>query len=193
MSSPPTKKVKMEETSSLLFSTPNKDKDKVTVPPSVTVLKNDNVPEETWMKFDNTYRLTKTGCGMTLLERVERLESQMESQDFRLNMRKKEIEKQRQMLMDCLKETREDAKDAKFFADYMHTTMNTKLDDKIDHLQEYTEMAIDKLNKRTKILNDTVDKCVESCTETLEVIKGEERGRSLALDQLIQDSKEKSC
>ena len=74
-----------------------------------------------------------------------------------------------------------------------NTTMNTKLDDKIDHLQEYTEMAIDKLNKRTKILNDTVDKCVESCTETLEVIKGEERGRSLALDQLIQDSKKKSC
>ena len=171
----------------------SEDVKKETIPPSVTPFKNEKVEEETWIKFDNTYRLTKTGCGMTLLERVERLESQMESQDFRLNMRKKEIEKQRQMLMDCLKETREDAKDAKFFADYMHTTMNTKLDDKIDHLQEYTEMAIDKLNKRTKILNDTVDKCVESCTETLEVIKGEERGRSLALDQLIQDSKEKSC
>ena len=47
---------------------------KTGVPTSVTVLKNHDVQEETWKKYDNTYRLSKTGCGMTLLERVERLD-----------------------------------------------------------------------------------------------------------------------
>ena len=75
----------------------------------------------------------------------------------------------------------------------MNSTMNTKLDDKIDDLQDYTEKAVAKLTKRSVIMNDEIERCVESCTETLEIIKGEERERTVALDNLIVENKKKSC
>ena len=45
-------------------------------------LKNDNVAEETVTCYNNEYRLTKTGMCMSLIEQIERLESQIESQDY---------------------------------------------------------------------------------------------------------------
>ena len=133
----------MEDTSSFSISTTTEDVDKNTVPPSVTVFKNDNIKEETWTKYDNTYRLLKTGCGMTLLKRVERLESQMESQDYRHCLAKKEADKQRKRLHNYSKEAKEDVKDEKFIMDNINSMMNSKLDDKIESLQDYTENAVE--------------------------------------------------
>ena len=45
-------------------------------------LKNDNAAEETVTRYNNKYCLTKTGMGMSLIEQIERLESQIESQDY---------------------------------------------------------------------------------------------------------------
>ena len=183
MSSPPQKKLKMEDVST---DTATEEVEKKTgVPTSVTVLKNHNVEEETWTKYDNTYRLSKTGCGMTLLKRVERLESQMESADSRLLQRKKATERQKQVLIDFSKVIKEEVKDLRFNFDFMNSKMNIKLDNKIDDLQDYTEKAIAKLTKRHLIMNDAIERCVESCTETLEIIKGEERERTVVLDNLI--------
>ena len=165
----------------------------VVTPITKTPLANDGAGEETVKHFNNEYRLTKTGMGMTLLERVERLESQMESQNYLHCLSKKEAKNQKKRLLDFQEESRDEVKDAKCIADYMNSIMNSKLDVKIEKLQDYTEMAVEKLNKKAKIMDASIEKCLESCTETLDVIKDEERGRSVALDKLIKDSKEKSC
>ena len=38
---------------------------------------------------------------------------------------------------------------------------------------------------------ETIDRCVESCEETLDIIKEEERERTVALDKFIRESEEK--
>jgi hypothetical protein len=149
-------------------------------------LKNDAVPEEI---FNNEYRLTKTGLGMTLLERVERLESQMETQNYKHCVSTRERTAQRKRLHDYVEEATEDAKDAKVMADYMTRRMNSKMEERMEAIQDYTEKAVQGLQKKTKIMNATVEMCVESCNETLDVIKGEERERTVALDKLIRENK----
>ena len=123
----------------------------VVTPITKTPLANDGVGEETVKHFNNEYRLTKTRMGMTLLERVECLESQMESQNYLHScLSKKEAKNQKKRLLDFQEESREEVKDAKCIADYMNSIMNSKLDVKIEKLQDYTEMVVEKLNKKTK-------------------------------------------
>ena len=64
MSSPESKKSK--ETASPVMSAGDEMDNLVT--PVAKKLKNDDVPEDTWTKYSNTYRLSKKGLGMTLLE-----------------------------------------------------------------------------------------------------------------------------
>ena len=98
MSSPETKKRK--ETASSVMSTVGDDKDNNNVTASFTKLKNDDVPEETWTYYENSYRLSKTGTGMNLQERVERLESQMEY----IDTERRRAERQTKMLTKQLQE-----------------------------------------------------------------------------------------
>ena len=70
-------------------------------------------------------------------------------------------------------------------------TQNNKIAKKIGKVQDYTEKAVDSLKRRTSILQETTDRCVESCEETLDIIKEEERERTVALDKLIRESEEK--
>ena len=129
---------------------------------------------------------------MTLLERVEKLESQMETQNYRHCLANKELSAQKRRIHEYTETVKEDMKDAKIITDYMNKVMKSKMKSTFQDIQEYTEKAVEGLQKKTKIMNATVNKCVESCTETLEVIKGEERGRSIALDNLIRKNKEKN-
>ena len=75
----------------------------------------------------------------------------------------------------------------------MNSKMNIKISNKMDDLRDYTDEAIAKLTKRATIMNGEIERCVESCTETLEIIRGEERERTVALDNLILENKKKSC
>ena len=88
--------------------------------------KNDNVPEETVKHFNNEYRLTKTGMGMTLLERVEKLESQMETQNYRHCLATKELSAQRKRIHEYSETVKEDMKAAKIITDNMNKVMFQK-------------------------------------------------------------------
>ena len=110
------------------------------------------------MKYNNMYRLTKTGYGLTLQERIERLESQMQDIDTRLNIREKKIEKQKQMLINFSREMKEEIKDTKFIADFMNSSTNSKLGDKIDEIEDCTESAVNKLTRKAATMNRLIER-----------------------------------
>ena len=86
---------------------------------------------------------------------------------------------------------KEEIKDAKLIVDFMNSSTNSKLGDKIDKIEDYTESAVNKLIRKVVIMNRSIERVIESCTETLGIIRDEERERNVALDNLIRENKKR--
>ena len=178
MSSPETKKRK--ETASSVMSTAGDDKDNSNVTASFANLKNDDVPEETWTYYENSYCLSKTGTGMNLQERVEHLESQMEYMDTE----RRRAERQTKMLTKQLQEQKEAmSKYKKFVDDIMNEVSEEKVKEHMNALRQFTENRCELLFQKTLDLEEKQRKC----NFHLNIIKEKEIGRTTALDKLIEE------
>ena len=59
-------------------------------------------------------------------------------------------------------------------------------------LQKYTKEKVTVLTSKTEALEEKVSTCVLNCDDKLNVIKGKEIERAVALDKLINDSKKRA-
>ena len=179
MSSPETKKRK--ETASSDMSTEGGEKDDNNATASFAKkLKNDDVPEDTWTYYENSYRLSKTGTGMTFQERVERLESQMEY----MNTERRRAERKAKTLTKQLQEQKEAmSKYKKFVDDIMNEVSEEKVKEHMNALRQFTENRCELLFQKTLDLEEKQRKC----NFHLNIIKEKEIGRTTALDKLIEE------
>ena len=148
-------------------------------------LKNDDVPEDTWTYYENSYRLSKTGTGMTFQERVEHLELQMEY----MNTERRRAERKAKTLTKQLQEQKEAmSKYKKFVDDIMNEVSEEKVKEHMNALRQFTENRCELLFQKTLALEEKQGRC----NDILSVIKDKEIERTASLDKLIQDSAENS-